>query len=199
MYINTQTKEYPISEQDIRNINSNTSFPSPFQAPDGFAIVFEVEKPVHDTVTEILVEDIPVLSDEGIWQKTWRIESAFKEYTDEYGVMHTVQEQKQVAILKNTIEKAQLLQETTIQATQQRLNSFARTRNYDNILSACSYATSSILKFKIEGQHCIEMRDRTWSKLYEILAEIQSGVRPTPSCYADIEVDLPVLTWPDTE
>lgn len=43
------------------------------------------------------------------------------------------------------------LQAQVVQSTQQRLDDFARTRNYDGILSACTYATSTVPKFAAEG------------------------------------------------
>ncbi len=81
-------------------------------------------------------------------------------------------------------------------ATQQRLDDFARTRLYDNILSACTYATRTVPKFRDEGQYCVNARDATWAKLYQIMAEVQNGLRPIPNGYDDIEADLPPLEWP---
>jgi len=99
-----------------------------------------------------------------------------------------------------TPEELQAQNESTmqeiIQGTQQRLDTFAKTRNYDSILSACTYATSAVLKFKNEGQYCVNSRDATWSVLYTILAEVQAGTRPMPQSYAEIEPELPQLTWP---
>jgi hypothetical protein len=89
------------------------------------------------------------------------------------------------------------IQEEIVKSTQQRLDSFAQTRNYDGILSACTYATSTVEKFQIEGQYCVEARDLTWSKLYEILAEVESGIRSMPTSYSDIKNELPILQWPD--
>lgn len=80
--------------------------------------------------------------------------------------------------------------------TQQRLDEFAQTRNYDGILSACTYATSTVAKFQSEGQYCVNARDATWARLYELLAEVHEGTRPMPSGYSDIEPELPALTWP---
>jgi len=80
--------------------------------------------------------------------------------------------------------------------TQQRLDAFASTRNYAGILSACTYATSTVPKFATEGQYCVEARDTTWAQLYEILAEVQAGTRPVPAGYSEIESELPVLAWP---
>ena len=84
-----------------------------------------------------------------------------------------------------------------VERTQKRLDDFARTRNYDNILSACTYATSTVPKFQKEGQYCVTARDATWAKLYEILAEVQAGTRSMPSGYKDIEPLLPPLEWPE--
>jgi hypothetical protein len=81
-------------------------------------------------------------------------------------------------------------------AVQKRLDDFARTRGYDGILSAATYAASTVPKFKAEGQYAVEARDATWVKLYQILAEVEAGTRPAPSGYADIEPDLPILEWP---
>ena len=80
--------------------------------------------------------------------------------------------------------------------TQQRLDSFAKTRGYDGILSLCTYATSTNSKFQAEGQYGVTARDATWAQLYQIMAEVEAGTRPMPSGYADIEGDLPALVWP---
>lgn len=88
------------------------------------------------------------------------------------------------------------LQRNFTAAIQQRLDTFAQTRNYDSILSACTYATSTVAKFKTEGQACVNLRDATWAAAYAILAAVQAGKRPMPTSLADIEADLPALEWP---
>lgn len=95
---------------------------------------------------------------------------------------------------EKTIEQ---VKKEIVASVQERLDKFAQGRNYDGILSACTYATSTIPTFAVEGQCCIGARDSTWAKLYEILAEVESGARPIPSGYADIEAKLPVLVWPN--
>ena len=79
----------------------------------------------------------------------------------------------------------------------QPLDIFAQTRGYDDILSACTYADSLVSKFSDEGSYCKIVRDETWSKLYDILAEVESGTRPLPESYEEIEPELPELKWPD--
>jgi len=81
-------------------------------------------------------------------------------------------------------------------AVQQRLDDFAKTRNYTNIMSAATYATSTVPKFKAEGQYAVEARDATWAKCYEILAAAEGGTRPMPTM-EELIAELPVLTWPN--
>lgn len=81
-------------------------------------------------------------------------------------------------------------------AVQQRLDDFAKTRNYTNIMSAATYATSTVPKFKAEGQYAVEARDATWAKCYEILAAVEAGSRPMPTL-DELLAELPVLTWPN--
>jgi hypothetical protein len=94
-------------------------------------------------------------------------------------------------------ELAAKLQAEIVEATQARLDDFARTRNYDGILSLCTYATDTNPKFAAEGQYGVSARSETWATLYTILAEVQAGARPVPTGFADIEPLLPVLVWPN--
>lgn len=80
-------------------------------------------------------------------------------------------------------------------AVQKHLDTFAQTRNYDNILSAATYATSTVPKFKVEGQYAVEARDETLAKCYEVLAEVEAGTRPMPTL-DDLLIELPILEWP---
>lgn len=78
-----------------------------------------------------------------------------------------------------------------------RLDAWARTRGYDGILSACSYATSTVPKFSAEGQRAVQLRDDTWAAAYAVLAQVQSGAREVPNSLADLEAELPALEWPE--
>lgn len=130
--------------------------------------------PYFDPTTQGRHEVIPALVD-GVWTQQWEV----------YAL--------------NPGEAAQAvarLQQDIVDATQQRLDNFAKTRGYDGIVSLCTYATSPTAKFQAEGQYGVEARDATWAKLYEILAEVEAGTRPVPSGYQDIEPDLPPLQWP---
>jgi hypothetical protein len=120
-YINTTTKQYPVSEQDIRNQYPNTSFPVPFQAPEEFAVVFlaptpTVENPILQTTREIA----PVLTDKGHYEQAYEIVDIYSDYTDADGKVITKAEQEAAAIAKdeqtkkdaNKARATQLLKET---------------------------------------------------------------------------------------
>lgn len=80
-------------------------------------------------------------------------------------------------------------------AVQKQLDDEARARNYDSILSACSYATSTNPRFSAEGQACVAWRDAVWAECYTILGLVQAGQR-TPPTIPELLAALPVMTWP---
>lgn len=82
-----------------------------------------------------------------------------------------------------------------VSSIQDNLDNFARTGSYDGILSACTYATSTVEKFRLEGQRCVALRDATWEAAYTILAEVEAGARPMPTETSDIKSSLPTLSW----
>lgn len=177
---NGAVKQYPYSLFEIRQANPNTSFPPQVSdatmAEYGAQRVYFATQPVFDEKTQALVEGAPVFStQDNRWTQTWTVRQKTAEELE-----------AQVQALQNSI----------VDATQLRLDTFAQTRNYSGILSASTYATSNVARFQAEGEYCVNQRDATWAKLYQILAEVQAGTRPMPTGYADIEAELPVLVWP---
>lgn len=81
------------------------------------------------------------------------------------------------------------------QAVQTRLDDFARMRNYDGIMSAATYAASAVPKFAAEGQYAVQARDATWAACYQIMADVQAGMRAMPSV-EQVLSELPALEWP---
>ena len=141
--------------------------------------LLETEPPTINRITQTVMRDGSELVD-GLWQYKWRVAALTPE---------------QVAANISAAQAA--LQATIIAATQARLDAFASTRNYDGILSACTYATSGVPQFAAEGQAAVNARDATWATLYTVLGEVQAGTRPVPTGFADIEGDLPALVWPE--
>lgn len=127
----------------------------------------------------------------------------FEKYGDEYFEIDA--DAKTVTVRRHVVdmseeEKADTynqIKASIIASTQERLDTWAGSRNYDGILSLCTYATSAVSKFAAEGQAGVNARDATWAKLYQILDDVKQGLRPVPSGYDEIEPELPVLTWPN--
>lgn len=174
-----QAVKYPYTLDELYVDNPGVYFPNltnetllPFKA----ASVVVTGAPAHDPNTQAAEPNGCAYNEAtGRWETQWSIRA-----------LTAAEMQKRLADLQKSI----------VAQTQKRLDDFAKTRNYDGILSACTYATSSVFRFQMEGQHCVNSRDSTWSALYTVLAEVQSGARPMPSDYADIEPLLPVLEWP---
>ena len=177
-YIHTPTGEYPISQYQIKARFPQTSFPSNFVPPEGYALVQSLPFPDYNPITQAYRE-LPPVEVNGQWVQQWEVYTLTPE-----------------EVATNQAAAAQALQDGIVSATQQRLDTFARTRNYDGILSACTYAASTVPTFQAEGQYCVNARDNTWATLYQMLAEVQAGTRPVPTSFADIEPELPVLAWP---
>ncbi len=178
--INGVVDQYPYTLQELYEDNPGVYFPADLTneilVAHNAARVVVTGQPEHDAMTQGAVEITPIYSAErSRWEQAWQIVPL-----------------SAVQIAANAIE----LQSQIVAATQERLDAFARTRSYDGILSACTYATSTVSTFQAEAQYCVSARDATWAKLYQILAEGEAGVRPVPSCYKNIEPELPQLVWP---
>ena len=196
-YINTLDNTYPHSETQIRAANPQTSFPAQFRPPEGFEIVFPAPAPTPpNPVIQSVREIAPVLTAKGHYEQAYEIVDTFSDYTDEDGVLHTKVEQETAALTADTATKLNTLITSITTATQTRLDDFAKTRNYDGILSACTYASSPVSKFASEGQTCVNARDNTWATLYTVMGEVQAGTIPMPTSVEDVMVLLPVLEWP---
>jgi hypothetical protein len=91
-------------------------------------------------------------------------------------------------------KKARAARERFTALIQERLDAFARSRGYDGILSAASYAASLNPQFAAEGRCAVEARDAVWARAYELLAEYAAaGTIPE---WEDIARELPAPEWP---
>lgn len=178
MLISSKTELQPI---DYRAAFPATSFPSEgpnddFLSDHGYARVSLFK--AHDAATQKLVPTQPYL--EGDFVYTVAVQSKTAE---ELAAEHAAQ--------------AQALQASIVQATQARLDAFARTRQYDDIKSASTYSGCSVTKFDVEGTYCKNIRAETWNVLFNVLGEVEAGTRQIPTSFADVEPLLPILAWPN--
>ena len=71
-FINTQTMAYPVYQNQIQAEYPNTSFPTPFVAPEPYAPVMESPQPSFNPITQAVVQGTPVQTD-GEWWQTWTV------------------------------------------------------------------------------------------------------------------------------
>jgi len=93
-------------------------------------------------------------------------------------------------------ERMVALKQSLTSAVQKHMDDTAQKRNFDDILSLCTYATSAKPKFKAEGQAGVEWRDDVWLYCYAELDKVLAGERGTPTTQELID-ELPVFTWPE--
>lgn len=144
----------------------------------GYEIFEESPCPVRNEVTQDIIETVPVMVN-GKWTQQWALTNLDMAMIVE----------KQTKLITDLATQC-------VAKIQQRLDEFARTRNYDGILSACTYANSKIPVFATEGQFCTDLRDSTWAAMYQIYGEVQAGLRIPPTTYEEVEALLPALVWP---
>lgn len=164
---------------DLQADYPNTSFPlvpSSYDLPEGVVKVDLRGPSIPPGPLEVANLDPAPVFENGRWRASYTI----------------------VPLLGAALDEAKArLQQQIVSAAQRRLDTFAQTRGYDGILSACTYASSNVEKFCVEGQYCVEVRDSTWAALYQLLSEVEAGARPVPNGFEDIEPELPVLAWPN--
>lgn len=182
MYVlapNQNVEKFPYSIGDLRKDNPQVSFPSnPSVETLASYNVFPVVSTgaQYDQATQVATQEGCVYNAaKQRWETSWTVRDK------------TAEEQAAAVAA---------LQADIVAQTQARLDAFAQTRNYDGILSACTYATSPTQTFQTEGQYCVTARDNTWATLYQYMALVQAGTEPMPTGYADIEPILPPLVWP---
>lgn len=147
MYINTQTLTQH-TEQDIRNLNPNTSFSSPFVAPEPYAWVFPSPQP---TVTNLQLarEIAPVLTVLGHYEQRFEVVDKFQ----------GADKAEQEAAYLEQLRKDAVPQVVTIRQARLALNQV-------NLLDSINavIAGSNDKALQIEWEFCTEVK-RSWPAL----------------------------------
>lgn len=144
----------------------------------GFEPLVQTAQPSYDQQTQDVIEIHPVKIN-GFWTQQW-----------------SIFELDTASLEATKLKFAEEFQASCLVKVQERLDEFAKTRNYDGILSACSYVGSKIPKFSTEGQYCADMRDSTWAAMYTLYYEIQIGIKTMPTSFEEVAAILPELVWP---
>ena len=181
MYVkaeNGSVVKYPYNDNDLRIDNPNTSFPvqmndSLRESWNVFPVTVEAGS-AFDPFTQKEVKNSEPTLVNGVWTLGRTI------------IDLTAGEQQ--AYFDEQVRKYEL-------EVQKHMDQKVAEREYDSMISACTYATSTNPKYGPEGQACLQWRDAVWDKCYEILAEVQAGTRQHPTIEELID-ELPELIWP---
>ena len=77
-------------------------------------------------------------------------------------------------------------------SVQVELDTFAESWQYESILSAASYANSTVPQYRKEATALIAWRDQVWLACYATLAAVISGSQPAPASTTAFIASLPV-------
>lgn len=181
MYYNKTIDKFLNNTFEIRSIYRNVSFPEDITNEIMNEFGFKKVIPVSPPVTSFYegVKELPPMLINDEWVQQWEV----------YYIHRSSEE---ILEYENDIKEAKLTEYK--QAIQSRLDTFARTRGYDNIVSLCSYATSTLPQFAAEGQRGVILRDQCWSIGYTILAQAMAGEIPEPSIEYVLN-QMPDMTW----
>lgn len=179
-YLNTDSLEYPISEQQINDLHPLTVFPQPFSPPEPFVWVFPSPQPQFDAVSKYVVEGSPALSDKGHWEQAWEVRGLSEEVA-----------------AANRIAAFRAKQVALRNAVQLHMDKAAQALGYDDIKTAVTYAEEpAVPKFQAEAQAFRAWRSQVWAFCYSLLDDVAAGRALEPTEAALIAV-LPPLELPE--
>lgn len=186
MEIRIQSTGQVMTEDEFRRANAATSFPqvltSSLLASFGADPVLNGPQPVTDRYHMVMRDGVEQIN--GKWFTRYRL-----------GPDHASPEDEAAWRASIDAEAALAFKSAVVAAAEARLNDFAKTRGYDGILSACTYATSTVPQFAAEGTRCVALRDQTWATLSEILAAVEAGTKLIPENVDTVLANMPSLTW----
>lgn len=168
--------QYPYSIGLLRKDNPMTSFPKKpsLEMLESFG-VFPVTEVTPALASDQKLEKswTPVLTAEG-WQ---------------------LQHQAVAKTAEDIESDLQVLKTSIMEAAQRNLDSAAKERGYDDAERCISYITSTNPTWKADADAMNTHRDAVWSKLFQIMGQVESGGRAAPTGFDEIEPELPVIDW----
>jgi hypothetical protein len=97
-----------------------------------------------------------------------------------------------------TVEALAATKQQLTGVVQKYMDDEAKSRDYDSVLSLCSYATSLDPAFSAAGQAGVDWRDAVWKMAKSLLQQVQDGVAVVPT-EDELIAMLPSMVWPTVE
>jgi len=175
---NGQAETYPYSIGMLRKDNPNTSFPKRMSdealAAWGVYPVTEAADPTHNPDTQRIVVDTTPVHVSGAW----------------------ILPKKVVGLTAEELQaKAKSLMDSYSAAVQNLLDSTAKEKGYNNIISMTSYVNSGNAKWASEAAVAIAWRDACWNEsLVQMGNYLASGNKPSKEGFL---AAMPTPNWPE--
>lgn len=81
-------------------------------------------------------------------------------------------------------------------AVQTHVDAVAKAREFNDGVTAATYLTSTIPRWKADAEAFVAWRDIVWAYSYGELDKVRNGERPQPTI-ANFINELPAVSWPD--
>ncbi|QWW67960.1 hypothetical protein [Rhizobium sp. WYJ-E13] len=81
-------------------------------------------------------------------------------------------------------------------AVQAHVDATANAREFNDGVTAATYLTSSISRWRADAEALVAWRDQVWAYSYGELDRVRNGLRPQPTIDVFIN-ELPAISWPD--
>lgn len=153
-----------------------------YQLLDGETVIADLPRLPYDATVRAWVTESGyiIATDNEIPEPSWGDEVFRADFPADPVEQQKLQHERLIARLTDVV--------------QSHLDSVARSKGYDGILSAASYAASLHPIFQAEGLAAVAWRDQVWSTCYDVLADVQSGKRIVPD-EAQLLAELPTINW----
>ena len=173
------------TESEIKALNPNTSFPTPFVA-EGYTVVFDVPQPTVGEL-EVAYQDGTEIDSKGNRVIKWSVKDMFSDYTKEEGVVVTKAQQEAEYMAKKMQDLAKAME----QGIETHINSVVQARGYNS--------QDSIAKYLVQGNpfydECTAISlwiGSVWVYSHQVQADVMAGTRATPSL-EELIAELPEL------
>lgn len=88
------------------------------------------------------------------------------------------------------------IQKMLTDGVQNWMDTKVQERNYDNVHTCVgTYLYSPVEKFRFEAEAVRDWVSYVWAKCYDILAQVEAGIRCIPTL-EEVIAELPQLEWP---
>lgn len=84
------------------------------------------------------------------------------------------------------------------QRIQKNLDKFAANKEpFIDMADACIYSLCTTVNlYQTRGQYCVNARADMWKAFYDIVKDVNDGIRTLPETWSELNLELPQLSWP---